>query len=103
MNTSYSELLTASRLMASGLRTAGKPLAKRGLDEAFVLHLEEVSRKAETLDNEQEVLKSKLAAQTAAVNANKEELLGLLAEAKKLIKLDLPKTDWKQFGITDAK
>jgi len=103
MNTSYSDLLNSTRLMLSGLKSAGRPLAKRGLDEAFVSRLEVAGQKAHDLDAEQEALKAKLATQTVAVNANKEELLRLLAEAKKLVKLDLPKSEWRQFGITDTK
>ena len=103
MTTSYSELLSSARLMVAGLKSAGRPLAKRGLDDDFVARLEASAQKAQDLDNEQEALKSKLTAQTAALNAHRDELTALLAEAKKLIKLDLPKTDWKQFGIADAR
>jgi fructose-1-phosphate kinase PfkB-like protein len=103
MANTFSDLLSAARLMTAGLKSAGQSLAKRGLDDAFVARLEASAQKAQALDNEQEALKAKLAAQTAALNANRDELLALIAEAKKLIKLDLPKTDWKQFGIADAR
>ena len=103
MNTSYSDLLTSARLMVNGLKTTGKVLVKRGLDDAFLTRLQDAVQKAQDLDNEQEALKSQLEAKTAALNANRGELESLINEAKKLVKLDLPKTDWKQYGIKDSK
>lgn len=80
-----------------------RPVRSYSPSMALPARLEASAQKAQDLDNEQEALKSKLTAQTAALNANRDELTALLAEAKKLIKLDLPKTDWKQFGIADAR
>jgi len=78
-------------------------LAKRGLDDAFVAKLQAAAQRAADLDDEQERLKSQLEAKTAELKENRVELESLLNEAKKMVKLDLPKTEWKQHGVKDSK
>ena len=89
--------------MVGGIKGNGGTLAKRGLDQAFVAKFEAALQRAGDLDSEQEALKARLAEKTAAVTAAKDDLASLHAEAKKLVKLDLPKASWKEFGIADVK
>jgi len=103
MKGSYSDQINAARLMLNGLKNQGKVLAKRGLDDAFAANFDTVLADAQKLDSEQESLKSRLAEKTAELTAKLEEVTKASAEVKKLVKLDLPKQSWKEFGISDAK
>ena len=103
MKGSYADQINAARLLLIGLKNQGKVLAKRGLDDAFAVHFDTVLADAQKLDGEQEALKSRLAEKTAELTAKLEEVAKASAEVKKLVKLDLPKVSWKEFGIADAR
>ena len=103
MKGSYADQINAARLLLNGLKNQGKVLAKRGLDDAFAANFDTVLADAQKLDSEQESLKSRLAEKTAELTAKLEEVTKASAEVKKLVKLDLPKQSWKEFGISDAK
>jgi hypothetical protein len=103
MKGSYADQINAARLLLGGLKNQGKVLAKRGLDDAFAANFDTVLADAQKLDGEQEGLKSRLAEKTAELTAKLEEVAKAAAEVKKLVKLDLPKASWKEFGISDAK
>jgi len=103
MKGSYADQINAARLLLGGLKNQGKVLAKRGLDDAFTANFDSLLADAQRLDGEQEALKSRLAEKTTELSAKLEQLSGAAAEVKKLVKLDLPKQSWKEFGITDAR
>jgi len=103
MKSSYADQINAARLMLNGLKNQGKVLAKRGLDDAFANNFDTVLAAVQKLDGEQESLKARLAEKTAELNAKLEEVAKAASEVKKLVKLDLPKESWKEFGITDAR
>ena len=103
MKGSYADQINAARLLLGGLKNQGKVLAKRGLDDAFAVNFDTVLADAQKLDGEQEGLKSRLAEKTAELTAKLEEVAKASSEVKKLVKLDLPKVSWKEFGISDAR
>ena len=103
MKSSYADQINAARLMLNGLKNQGKVLAKRGLDDAFAANFDTVLAAAQKLDGEQEALKARLAEKTAELNAKLEEVAKAASEVKKLVKLDLAKESWKEFGISDAR
>ena len=55
------------------------------------------------LNAEQEALKSRLKEKTAQIDEAVVSLKAKLSEARKVIKLELPQTGWKEFGITDVR
>lgn len=99
-NTSYAETLAAAHLITAGLRANLDKLAKRGMDEAFVSGMEGTAKQLTDLNAEQEALKARLKGKTAEVDAAMTNLKGQISESKKVIKLALDSTSWKQFGIS---
>jgi len=103
MKSSYADQINAARLLLGGLRNHATALARRGLDAAFTTNLDTLLTDAQTLNGEQEALKSRLAEKTTALNAKLDQLRKAASEVKKVAKLDLPKESWREFGITDSR
>jgi len=103
MKSSYANQINTARLLLGGLRNHATTLARRGLDADFTTNLDTLLTDAQTLNAEQEALKSRLAEKTTALNAKLAELGKAAAEVKKLAKLDLAKESWREFGITDSR
>lgn len=102
-NTSLSQLLTAARLMAEGIKKRMDTVAKVGIDEARVSDIEALTKSVAALDTEQEELKSLLKTKTAALEAEQKKLRAALSEAKKLVKISVEQSDWLTFGINDKR
>lgn len=100
---SFAEKMNKSKLMLSGLKQNPEPMAKRGLDSEFVTNYEATFNEAQTLDNEQEKLKAEQKSKTDVLQQRLTELGGLYSEAKKIVKIEMPSTTWKEFGIDDKR
>ena len=99
-NTTYAETLASAQLITAGLRSNLDKLAKRGMDEAFVTGMEGMAKKVTDLNAEQEALKARLKEKTAELDTAMTNLKGQISESKKVVKLSLDKTSWKQFGVS---
>lgn len=101
-NKSYADNITDAQFMISGLKNHQDNLPL-GIDENFINQLEYLKEQAETINNEQEILKAKLKAKTEESVAKLKELQDQVALAKKRVKLDIPQPLWVGFGIDDKK
>lgn len=99
---SYSENIASTKLMIDGLRAHTENLPA-GIDSEFITRMEETRSRAETLNSEQEKLKADLKTKTEALEAELKALQTQYAEAKKRVKLDIAKSQWREFGIEDKK
>ena len=99
----YAEQISQAEVMTAGLKNNAAQVARRGLDEAFVTKLDADRKAATALNNEQEKLKADLKAKTAQLDATLAELDKGIAEARKVVKLDFPKDQWREFGIEDKR
>ena len=102
-NQSLGETLARAGLMVAGLKVNSDRLKRRGLDEGFIASLEGLNKSIGELNAEQEALKSRLKEKTAQIDEAFASLKTKLSEARKVIKLELPQTGWKEFGITDMR
>jgi hypothetical protein len=68
----------------------------------FVTEMESIRTEAK-INDEQEKLKADLKSKTDALNAKMEELTQKYSEAKKVVKLEFPQTQWMEFGISDKR
>jgi len=103
MALSFSQKLSAARLMVSGVREFADDLKKVGFDEAKIEEIEKLFNDAQALDNEQEVLKAKLKTCTEKLNKTADSLDAALTDVKKTVKYAIPQSNWKAFGISDKK
>ena len=101
MTKTYAKEISDAQVMLSGIISNQTVLSRRKIDASFAGKLQNVIETCIQLNNEQEQLKARLKEKTKQVNENLNELRNKTKEARKIIKLDIPKTGWKEFGITD--
>ncbi|MGP1436735.1 MAG: hypothetical protein ACTTKN_08930 [Phocaeicola sp.] len=100
---SYAETVSNAQVMVTALKANAEAVAKRGINAAFVTALEENRATAITYNDEQEKLKADLKLKTEALNTKIKEITAQLAEARKVVKLAIPKAQWKEFGMDDKR
>ena len=96
---SYAASIDSAQVMLAGIRNHIQKLNRRGIDSSFLTGLEEKINTTVAENNEQEKRKANLKTQTAVVNKSVKEMNAMVAEAQKIIKMDYPKEQWKEFGI----
>ena len=100
---SYAEKMNQAKTMIAGLKENAERVSKRGLDAEFLSQLEAGYTEAQTLDNEQERLKAELKSKTEALKLKIKELSKLYAEAKKIVKIEMEQSSWREFGVDDQR
>jgi len=95
----YAEKIKDAEVMSAGLLNNAAHAEKRGMDAEFTGKLKSDLQKAITLNNEQEKLKADLKQKTAALDATMKALDKQVTEARKLVKIEFPQAQWKEFGI----
>lgn len=99
----YAEQISSAQVMVAGLKSNATQVSRRGIDDTFVTKLESDRNDAGTLNNQQEKLKADLKSKTAELDAKMLEIEKSMTEARKIVKLDFPQDQWKQFGIEDKR
>ncbi len=99
MAKTYAEKINSAEVMLAGLQNNADKVAKRGLDEAFITGLDTGLQTVIKLNNEQEKFKAALLQKTAELEAQLAALTAQVSEAHKIVKIDFPKEQWKEFGI----
>ena len=98
----YSTTLVESQVMIDGLKGRNDKLPL-GVKAEDITKLEELRKKMETLNSEQEKLKADLKTKTQELSKTITEIESKVSFIKKLIKIDIPQTQWKEFGIEDKR
>jgi seryl-tRNA synthetase len=99
----YAQVISDTEVMVNGIRENEEVLAKRQIDRAFADVLQSTLDKAIALNNEQETLKAKLKEKTEQLDEVINALKKQSGEARKIIKLDIPQSSWREFGINDKR
>ena len=95
----YKASIDSAQVMLAGIRNHVQELSRRGIDVAFQTELEEKINTTIAENNEQEKRKADLKTQTAVVGKSVKKMNALVSEAQKIVKMDIPKEQWKEFGI----
>ncbi|MDR1347300.1 MAG: hypothetical protein LBJ63_02560 [Prevotellaceae bacterium] len=90
-------------VMASGIKAHHDVLTLRKIDNAFADDLLTQIDVCIKLNDEQETLKAKLKEKTEEFEAAFANMLKKAGEARKIIKLDMPQSSWREFGIGDKR
>ena len=102
--TSYAEKINNAQLMQTGMLNNETEVAKRGWSvDKTRQELGGTREAVVALNDEQERLKAELKTKTAELDAKMAQLDALMNEAKKVVKLGFPQTQWKEFGVTDRR
>ena len=99
----YAENIDLATVMVSALKANAERAARRGLGDDFPVKMETVLADVKTINSKQEKLKAELKMTTEELTKKIEELIAIINEAKKVIKLEFPQTQWKEFGINDKR
>ena len=103
MAKTYPQMISDAQVMLSGVKANQSVLEKRGIDKNFTSELDKVITACIALNNEQEELKARLKTKTEELNKQMATLKTKTSEARKIVKLDMPQTSWKEFGIADKR
>lgn len=103
MAQSFSEKLSAARLMAAGLKAHSAEVASVGVTEDVAQKIEEAIKTLTDLDTQQEKLKAELKTCTAKMTDTSKQMTSLMQDAQKRVKIAVPSSLWKEFGITAKK
>jgi hypothetical protein len=99
----YAQTISNTTVMVKGIRDNQEVLAKRQIDTVFADSLQADIDTAVILNNEQESLKAKLKEKTEQLDGIMASMTKKAGEARKIIKLDMPQSSWREFGIDDKR
>jgi hypothetical protein len=99
----YADNINDAKLMLSGLKKNSDRMSKRGIDEEFLSSYQTNFGESQELDNEQESMKAKLKEITEKLDKKMIELNKQTSQSKKLVKIEMEQSKWKEFGINDKK
>ena len=99
----YSQTITDTQVMVKGIKDNQEVLSKRQIDTAFADGLQADVIACVRLNGEQESLKAKLKAKTEELDKAIAAMNKKSSEARKIIKLDMPQSTWREFGIEDKR
>jgi hypothetical protein len=100
---SYAEKVNDAQVMHTGMQSNQTIVASRGWSTANTGKLNTTRTEVVKLNDEQEKLKAQLKTKTAELDAKMSELDTQMKEAKRVVKLGFPQTQWKEFGIADKR
>lgn len=103
MAKSFSDKLSAARLMAAGLKAHAQEVAAVGVKKDVAQKLEAAVKTLSDLDTKQEKLKAELKACTAKMTEAAKQMAALSQDAQKRVKIAVPSSLWKEFGISAKK
>ncbi|MDR0611933.1 MAG: hypothetical protein LBG45_00305 [Dysgonamonadaceae bacterium] len=90
-------------VMVNGIKANQDVLAQRKIDIAFANALQADVDACIALNTEQETLKAKLKEKTEEFDGAFTAMLKKAGEARKIIKMDMPQSSWREFGINDKR
>ena len=99
----YAKTISDTQVMVKGIRDNQEVLSKRQIDDAFADGLQADVDTCIALNGEQESLKAKLKAKTEELDKAMAAMNKKSSEARKIIKLDMPQSTWREFGIEDKR
>ena len=99
----YSTRITDAQVMIHGIRENQDVLQERLIDAEFADKLDNLVANSIGYNNEQEVLKAKLKEKTEQLRGELAALDKKTSEARKIIKLYMPQSSWREFGILDKR
>jgi hypothetical protein len=97
---SYAVQISNAQVMLAGIKANLGLLEKRGITDEFASSLEGLLNDSIAKNNEQEKLKADLKSATAALDVLLTQMLKSMSEATTVVKMEIPKEQWKEFGIT---
>ena len=99
----YATQISDAQVMTAGLNANLDLLKERGMTPEFTEKLKDEINTAIEQNNAQEKLKADLKASTVALDKTLGKINDAMKEATKVVKLQMPQVQWKEFGIKAKK
>jgi hypothetical protein len=96
---SYSEKIEDARVMLAGIKSHKETLAPRGINDQYIEKFETITNTCVETNNIQEKAKADLMALTGQLNESVDELEKELQFCKRVVMTEIPKSQWKEFGM----
>lgn len=101
---SFSDLMTNSQIISDNIKLNSEKVGRYGLDlPAFTTEMDADILQANSLNQDQERLKSQLKTKTEELNAVSNKLQQSYSLGKKTVKMAEPQANWVAYGIIDKK
>jgi len=98
---SYAERIKDAEVMLSGIKSHKEELAQRGISDQYIEKFGKLTLNSVNLNNSQEKAKAALKDLTGQLDKSLAELEKELVFCKRVVKTDIPRSLWKEFGIQD--
>ncbi|MDR2910537.1 MAG: hypothetical protein LBV47_04110 [Bacteroidales bacterium] len=99
----YADRMNNAQIMSTALRANLEMLKKRGMTDEFIITLNKSLESIARKNSDQERLKAELKAITTEKETIMEQLHLQMKEAIKVVKLEVPQSLWKEYGIADKR
>ena len=96
---SYAERIKNAEVMLAGIRSHKETLAPRGINDQYIEKFEQLTQKCVNTNNIQEKAKADLMELTRQLEESLTELEKELQFCKRVVKTDISKSQWKEFGM----
>lgn len=104
LNMSLGELVSNSKIISDNIKLNTEKIGRYGLDlPAFTTEMDADILQVNSLNQEQERLKSLLKSKTEELNEVSNKLTQNYSLSKKTVKMAEPQANWLAYGITDKK
>ena len=103
MPKSFAQTISDADVLVTGIKTNAEKLADVNLTAEKAEQISDMVSSIRALNAKQEQLKSDLKNCTAEIDSKLKELSAAVSDARKRVKLALPKENWTAFGISDKK
>lgn len=104
LNMSLGELVSNSKIISDNIKLNTEKIGRYGLDlPAFTTEMDADILQVNSLNQEQERLKSLLKSKTEELNEVSNKLTQSYSLSKKTVKMAEPQANWLAYGITDKK
>jgi hypothetical protein len=96
---SYAERVQNAEVMLAGIKSHKETLSPRGINDQYIEKFEALTKNCVNTNNTQEKAKADLMALTRQLEESLTELEKELQFCKRVVKTDIPKSQWKEFGM----
>ncbi len=98
---SYAERIDDAKLLSTGISQNLAELSNVGINDSFISELENQRKTVESLNADQEKGKAELKTKSDQLRKEMAKLTRLVSRGRKLVKIELDSSRWKEYGIED--
>jgi len=95
----YAEKIKKADLMLSGIKSKKDIMSKHGITDAYIESFSKLTETCVSLNNAHEKAKADMMDLTRQLEESLDELESEIQFCKRVVRTDIPTTQWKEFGM----